>query len=317
MYVFIINPVAGHGKAKRIFSKISMSHLYKQIDSVYFFTKYEGHAEKLVHQLYEKNEFDGISGLIVIGGDGTLHEVINGLGKVRLPLSFIPGGSGNDFARGSELKDQPLKIFDRIISQREVLPYWLGQYEADQQSTRYFVNSVGVGYDAEIVKVADESLFKPLLNKLYLGQLIYVFALIKALFKYEPSTIEVETDGKIHIFERCWMVTVANHPFYGGGMKILPNATIQPDHFSILVIHNISKWKILALFVTVFTGKHTAFREVDILTAKKVKITSVNKISYQVDGQQSTCQSIFLSKDALPLSILGSKNTTSPTCKIS
>src|SRR5699024_12624483 len=102
--------------------------------------------------------------------------------------------------------------------------------EADQQSTCYLDNSVVVCYDVKIVKVADASLFKLLLNKLYLGQLIYVFALIKAVFKYEPSTIEVETDGKIHIFYRCWLVTVANHPFYGGGMKILPNATIQPNY---------------------------------------------------------------------------------------
>lgn len=317
MYIFIINPVAGHGKAKRIFSEIIRTDLYKQINSGYFFTKHEGHAETLVQDLYRTSKLKALKCLVVIGGDGTLHEVINGLGRARLPISFIPGGSGNDFARGSDIRDYPLKIFERIVNEGNTIPYWLGHYEADHQPSRFFANSVGIGFDAEIAKVADRSLFKPLLNKLRLGNLVYVFALIKVLFNYIPTTIELETTGKLQVFERCWMVTIANHPFYGGGMKILPNAKIQPNSFSVLIIHNISKWKILALFGTVFLGKHTNFREVDILNANKIKVSSIGEIPYQVDGQKGLCQSITVSKDSSPIPLLGSKKSTSLTCKIS
>lgn len=317
MYIFIVNPVAGHGKARRVFSKISTSNLYKQVKSSYVFTRYEGHAEEIVHNLLEEGRLEELAGIIVVGGDGTLHEVINGLKDVRFPLSFIPGGSGNDFARGSGIKDKPLKILERIIKNKETIPYWLGQYCADQQTSRNFVNSVGVGFDAEIVKIADKSILKSLLNKLHLGNLVYVFALIKALFNYVPSTIEVETDGELHVFKQCWMVTTANHPFYGGGMKILPKATIQPDYFSILVIHNISKWKILALFVTVFTGKHIAFREVSLLKAREIKIQSNQRISYQADGQSGLCRCMCITKERYPISLLGSKTSVTLTCKIS
>lgn len=317
MYIFIINPVAGHGKAKRIFTKISASRLYKEINSIYFFTRYAGHAEELIHNLYQDNELDNLAGMIVIGGDGTLHEVVNGLGKLRLPLSFIPGGSGNDFARGSDLKDHPLKIFERIINNEETLPYWLGQYKTEQNNTRYFVNSVGIGFDAEIVKVVESSLFKPLLNKIYLGSLIYVLALVKTLFKFTPSTITVEIDGRTHTFTQCWMITIANHPFYGGGMKILPNATIQPDNVSVLVIHGISKWKILALFMTVFTGKHTTFSEVEVFKAKEVKIIPTKQMAYQVDGQKGKCELMCISKDEYPMPIIGSYKSIAPACKIS
>src|SRR5699024_4898477 len=248
MYIFIVNPVAGAGKSRRIFSKIITSDTYKQIESSYYFTRYKGHAEKLVKHLIKEKTIQSIKGVIVIGGDGTIHEVVNGLRGDRVPLLFIPGGSGNDFARGSGIKGDSLEIFERIVKQKETIPYWLGSYTVGQNDTRYFVNSIGFGFDAEIVKTANASFLKRLFNWLNLGNLIYVFALIKVLFKFSPFTIDIEADGKRHTFHRCWMVVVGNHPFYGGGMKIIPDATVQSDYLSILVIHNVSKWKVLALF---------------------------------------------------------------------
>src|SRR5699024_39605 len=183
--------------------------------------------------------------------------------------------------------------------------------------TRYFVNSLGIGFDAEIVRVAENSIFKPLLNKIHLGSLIYVLALVKTLFKFTPSTITVELDGRTHTFTQCWMITIANHPFYGGGMKILPSAKIQPENISILVIHGISKWKILALFMTVFTGKHTTFSEVEVFKAKEVKIIPMKQMSYQVDGQKGICDLMYISKDEFPMPIIGSYKTIAPACKIS
>src|SRR5699024_1532784 len=304
MYIFIVNPVAGKGKSKRIFSKIAASDIYKQIVSSYYFTRYKGHAEKLVKQIIEEQTIESMNGIIVIGGDGTIHEVANGLRDVRVPLSFIPGGSGNDFARGIGMKGNPLEILERIVKQKETIPYWLGSYKVGQNKPRYFVNSIGFGFDAEIVKTANESFLKRLFNRINIGNLIYVVALIKVLFKFVPFTIDIEVDEQRYTFHRCWMVVFGNHPFYGGGMKIIPDATVQSDYLSILLIHNVSKWKVLALFMTVFLGKHTKYKEVSLLKGMNMKVFSKEPTFYQVDGHNGSCKTVNIRKELSPVHIL-------------
>src|SRR5690625_3135915 len=110
MYVFIVNPIAGSGRAIKIFSKIQASQLYKGIKSRYFLTKYKGHAEKVVSHLVKEQSNNNIITIIVIGGDGTLHEVTNGIGKRHIPIAVIPCGSGNDFVRNFSIGKNPLTI---------------------------------------------------------------------------------------------------------------------------------------------------------------------------------------------------------------
>lgn len=310
MYIFIVNPVAGNGKARHVFSTIARSDLYQQMKSNYYFTNYEGHATDIVQTIIKNNPIDDITGIIVVGGDGTLHEVVNGLGNLRIPVSFIPGGSGNDFARGSQIKGKPLRILERIIKYNQTVPYWLGHYQVGEGEARYFTNSIGFGFDAEIVRTANESLFKHIFNRLKLGRFIYVFALIKTLFQFVPFTADVEVDGKKYRFNRCWMVTLTNHPYYGGGMKIIPHAKNQGEHLPILIIHNISKWKVLALFMTVFFGKHTRYKEVTLLEGNKVNIHLKQPVSYQVDGQQGVSDTCDIFKAHEPIDVLGSKVLT-------
>src|SRR5699024_10313441 len=192
-------------------------------------------------QIIEEQTIESMNGIIVIGGDGTIHEVVNGLRDVRVPLSFIPGGSGNDFARGIGMKGNPLEILERIVNQKETIPYWLGSYKVGQNKYRNFVNSIGFGFDAEIVKTANASLLKKLFNRMNLGNLIYIFSLIKVLFKFIPFTIDIEVDEQRYTFHRCWMVVFGNNRFYGGGMEIMSDATVQSGYHSILVNQQGSK----------------------------------------------------------------------------
>lgn len=309
MYIFIVNPVAGNGRAKRIFSEITSSYLYHQIKSTYFFTKYEGHAEEIIKNIIEDHA-NVVEVIIVVGGDGTLHEVMNGLATEQIPISFIPGGSGNDFARGCSIKEGPIDILQRIIHQNRSKPYWLGTYKTDRATTRAFVNSIGFGFDAEIAKVVNESFYKNILNTLRLGKISYIIALIQVLFRFKPMTVEIELDGHHQIITDCWMMTVANHPYYGGGMKIIPQATIQPSKFPVLFIRSISKLKILSLFFTVFTGSHVKYNEVEIFETAKIKITanSNDELTFQVDGETSSCKSCLISKQSKPIWVNGTTN---------
>ncbi|MDY0408733.1 diacylglycerol kinase family lipid kinase [Virgibacillus soli] len=305
MYIFIVNPVAGNGRAKRIFHQIKQSTLFQQIESSIYFTQYDGHAEEMTKELVLGHHL--IEAFIVIGGDGTLHEVVNGLSDMRVPIAFIRGGSGNDFARGIHQNEKPLKLFESIIIQGEKSPYWVGKYTVDKRVKRCFVNSMGFGFDAEVTKYANESKLKRALNFFHLGKLSYVFALIKTLFVFQFFNVEVIVDGQKKVFKKCLMVTIANHPYYGGGMKIIPHAKLNQQTVSVLVIHSISKLKILALFLTVFWGGHMRFPEVETMRASNVVIRVEKERLYQVDGETNVFQTCTISKEHRAVSICGPK----------
>lgn len=310
MYVFIVNPIAGGGRGDRVYSNITQSRIYDEIESISYFTEHKGHAEEITKKILDQNH-EEITAIVVIGGDGTLHEIVNGLSDVDIPVSFIPGGSGNDFARGSSLDKNPIKILENIANGDYYLPYYTGSYEVDNALSRFFVNNIGFGFDAMITKAANESRYKKLLNKVRLGKLSYVIALIHVLFKFKPIDIEVIINQEKKQISDCWMVTITNHPYYGGGMKIIPDSKIQPDVFPVLLIHSISKWKILFLFMTVFTGKHINFKEVSILETSELKINAPHRIDYQVDGESGTCSTAYLSKNKQSIRVMGTKENTS------
>ncbi|MFB4170143.1 diacylglycerol/lipid kinase family protein [Virgibacillus sp. JSM 102003] len=303
MYIFIINPTAGNGGAKKAYSKIAKTEEFKQIQSQCFFTEYFGHAERIAAQL--ATDFsESVTCVVVIGGDGTLHEVLNGLSEPVFPVSFIPVGSGNDFARGCGIKGNPVDIFQRIIRQNSS-PYWLGCYQEKGKSPRTIVNSIGFGFDAEIARAVNKSKYKKLLSMVYLGKISYVIALIQVLFHYKPINVVLIADGKKYKLSNCWMVTIAHHPFYGGGMKIIPNAKVQAGIFPVLLLHSISKWKVLGLFMTVFSGKHVNFKEVEVFEANRIEISSEKSIPYQVDGQTSECYSCVITKHSEAIKVVG------------
>lgn len=308
MYLFIINPTAGHGRAKRIFSKIATSELYQDIDSIHYYTQYGGHAEQIIRH-FPAETYNKLKAIIVIGGDGTLHEVINGLENENrlIRLAFIPGGSGNDFARGVQIKEKPLDLFRRIIMEEDwQIPYWTGYYCINNSKERRFVNSIGFGFDAEVARHANRTSLKKWFNLLHIGKLSYVFAIIRVLFRFKPFTAKLVIDGERRTINNCLMITIANHPFYGGGMKIIPDASIKAATFPVLMIHSISKLKLLALFLTVFWGGHIKFKQVELCEAMTIDITVSKTAYFQVDGETHSFRTCTVKKESLPVYVTGS-----------
>lgn len=302
MYVFIVNPKAGKGKAKRIFEKIKETDSYQQINSEYYFTKYPGHGEKIAREIARKSLPETI---IVIGGDGTVHEVINGAGDYKnIRIAVIPGGSGNDFARSCGIKGNAAEIFENIIRGENSESYWIGQYTLNKQLKKNFVNSIGFGFDAQIANKANHSFYKHIFNFLRLGNVTYIIALIQVLIQFQPMQIELEVDGRPRKLQNCWMITCGNHPYYGGGMKIIPGAANRSDRISLIIIHEISKRKVITLFFTVFFGKHTSFKEVEVLEGRKIKVSSQHLLHVQVDGETAVCYQSQIEKNPTPLSVV-------------
>src|SRR5690625_4546879 len=221
MYILIVNPIAGNGRAKRLYERFIHDDRLNNVTLKSFFTKYDTHAEKIINEQLSKEWVKNLKAIIVFGGDGTFHDVVNGMGNYVIPVALIPGGSGNDFARGINLPKRQNNLINNILNGLKT-SYSCGYYTLSSKAQRLFLNCVGFGFDAVVANYVNQSKIKNMLNKLKLGKLSYLYALLVQLFFYEPIKVSIELDGVTKKFHHCFLVTVNNQPYFGGGMKINP-----------------------------------------------------------------------------------------------
>ena len=284
---FIVNPNAKNGSCREIWRNIEIELEKPGIAYIAFFTEYPGHAQELAESLARKA--DGKQAVIAaVGGDGTLHEVVNGTASYsNITVGFIPGGSGNDFSRGFDIPKKAVHALRLIVDKNNgyTSEIDIGKIQHNELQETYFMNNMGVGFDAAVAKDSNESRMKKLLNRFSLGRLVYVYILVKKLLTFRTIPIEVTVDGKVYKFSNAWFVTVSNQPYYGGGMKIAPAALPDDGILDITVVHRISRLKLLLVFVSVFWGKHTMFREVEQFTGKSITIESTAEVLAHADGE--------------------------------
>ena len=283
---FIINPKAGNGYCLKVWKKVESKLVAEQIHFLAFFSEFPGHAKCLAEQIAEKNQQEKV--IIAVGGVGTIHEVLNGLAKYDyITLGFIPGGSGNDFSRGFHIPTNPEKALQAILHLRKRTGRQIdiGKVCLTGREEHYFINNMGAGIDAIISYQVNQSRIKALLNKLSLGRLVYVYFLLKNVFTYKTARIDLSIDGKKHIFEQTWFVTVSNQPYYGGGMEIAPAAEPDDGLLDITVVHQLSRLKLLLVFICVFWGSHIHFKEVKTYKGKNITIHSTKTQNVHADGE--------------------------------
>jgi YegS/Rv2252/BmrU family lipid kinase len=308
---FIINPKAGNGQCFKIWERVEDQLKGSHISYLAFFTKYPSHAKNLAIQIAKKNLEQKI--IIAVGGDGTMHEVMNGvINDNNITLGFIAGGSGNDFSRGFQIPVNPVEALAVILrlAKQEGLPIDVGKITMADSNEHFFINNMGAGFDAIISYEVNQSRMKALLNKLSMGRMVYVYFLLKKLFTYKTSTIDLSIDGKKHIFEQTWFVTVSNQPYYGGGMKIAPVALPDDGLFDITVVHQLSRWKLLLVFISVFWGKHIHFKEVKTYTGRDVTIHSSAKLFVHADGEHVGFTPLIIELQASAMKVLTRRKPT-------
>ena len=187
MLCFIVNEHSRSGKGAKIWKEAEAVLKKKNIAYESYVTQYEGHAFSLAHDICECGA-DDIQ-LVVVGGDGTANEVINGMThfeKVR--FGVIPTGSGNDLARGLGITGTPTEVIGHILNCREDYVMDLGQVSWNGcEKPRLFAISAGAGLDALVCKKALKSKVKDALNKLHLGKLTYLFLTVQSLFTMQRT----------------------------------------------------------------------------------------------------------------------------------
>ena len=281
--VFIVNEKSGNGNGAKVWHKIESS-----ITAPYdvYKTTYEKQAVEYaqsIKSLAEETQQPIL--LIGIGGDGTYHEILNGIvGAKNIILGAVCAGSGNDFKRTYYEFEHAAEI-EAFIKAPTSTMHDLGEIQFENSNIR-FVNNSGIGFDATVAIAANESKVKSTLNKFKLGKLSYVYYLIQCLFTFKPFDLTLAYNDVKTTYKKVWFVTASNQPFFGGGMNISPISKTDDQLLELTIVHNLNKYKLLFIFGTVFFGKHTRFKEVVQLQAAQFTIHMQENYSMHADGEK-------------------------------
>lgn len=289
MYYFIINPHSRSGRGLEVWEKADAILREKGVEYTTYFTEYTGHAIQLAAHIAEQTSVgESPCTLSIVGGDGTLNEAINGLMKrdfSHITLGYIPTGSGNDFARGLGLPTEVSACVEAILSPKTCTFADIG-LAVSKETSRYFLVSSGIGYDADICRNVMVSPLKKVMNKLHLGKLTYVLIALKLLVQYRPCPVSIRLDrDKILHFSRFFFIAGMNTKYEGGGVKFCPDALFDDGKLDVCLVGELGKCKILALFPTAFFGKHTHFLGVETYRCESLEIHSRTPLPVHCDGE--------------------------------
>ena len=272
----ILNPMADMGNAWRVARDLrSITEQYGSVD--WSGTVYPGHAIQLAQQAGEQ----GYDMVIAMGGDGTVHEVINGLMRVseekRPVLGVVPVGSGNDFAHGIHASQKPTEALTCALD-GEASRIDLGLMTDEHGRQEYFDNTLGIGFGA-VVTIRSHKL--PVLR----GFLMYLTAVIQTIIlNHNAMAMQIEMDDQKWQQSVIYLV-ICNGPREGGGFLIAPDAKIDDGLFHYAMITNVSRAMMFRIVPEVMKGTHGRFKQVRMGSCKKFTLSADRPLYIHADGE--------------------------------
>lgn len=287
----IANETAGayHGKQniKQVVQYLNQAKINFEIHK----TQYSGHATALAEAIkgpfYDSHQHL----LLVIGGDGTLHQTIKGrlLQKQgpAIPIGYIPSGSGNDFSRSLGLSKDPIVNLKRILKATQSQNFDIGVLQQPDQELSIFVNNIGIGIDARTVFLTNHSKVKTIFNRLKIGTFSYLANLLRAYRQQKRFTVTVHTKNGTQTYHNIFLVTLGNEPYFGGGVPILPNATFHNHLIDLILVEKMPFKQLVPLFYKVFKdGTHLKHPKVHYFQEKTYHVKT-DRLEYgQIDGEE-------------------------------
>ncbi len=277
----IVNPVAGANKSTfRQWPHIQSLLRENGLSFDFQYTEGVGHASELARLAAS----DGYLFLVAVGGDGTIHEVANGLlnspNAGAATMGVVSTGTGNDFIRSMGIPRDYVKACKCVMgNRRSLIDVGLVEFEQNGKTARrYFINSAGVGFDAEVAE-AGKSVPR------FMGNTVpFVLALLKTLPRYRNKDIRMNIDGREEA-RRVLSVVVSNGAYFGGGMRIAPEAELSDRRLDVVTIGDVGKAELLQVFPRVYKGTHITHPKVRMEKAEKITIECDQRILLQADGE--------------------------------
>jgi len=280
----IVNPNAGKRKGQHDWLTIARLLGDAGIEFINIFTEHRDHAMQLAKKYIEK----GFRNIIVVGGDGTLNEVVNGIFTQKhvhpseVTLAMIPVGTGNDWCRMFNIPND-YKESIALINQgpRFIQDIGMVKYFSSlgQEKTRYFLNMAGMGFDALVARKTNTQK-----EKGKGGPFSYFINIFSSLFYHKSSRTTIELDHET-LNQEVFSMSVGICQYNGGGMKQAPNAKPDDGLFDLTIIRPIGKFKIIRNVIKLFDGSFTRLPEVSTYTSARITIKSIIPIYIEVDGE--------------------------------
>lgn len=297
-FIVIANPVSGKGRAKNVAEQAYTALTESGCQGQLVFTSASGDAKRFAHEAAS----NGVRFVIACGGDGTLHEVVNGIATVPdVVLGVLPCGRGNDFAAAIGVPLNPEMAIENLLSgtaihvdlgrcyqtqvggvcnpdSSESRPVGEIPDSSEKRPEHYFTTIATCGYDTEVSRRAAKG------TPLFAGTASYAYAAVETLFYYEPPIVHLEGDFGTYEGPLLLAATgITNR--YGGGFKIVPNARIDDGLFDVCVIRPVSSLTVLRLLVTLFWGGHVSHPAVSIHQTRTLTIETETPLLLYADGE--------------------------------
>ena len=290
MYYFIVNYYGGSGKAQRTWNRVHFLLKKKNVEYKAYVTKRPGHAKHLAERISTLDDDD--IRMVVVGGDGTINEAINGVKDFsRISFGVIPTGSGNDFARGMGIPKDTEKALDLILNAEKGRMIDVGEVMTDITDKHRFLISSGIGLDAIVCKKMDTSKVKKVMNKLKMGSLSYIILTVTSLFKMKTYKVKLKImddhtkdDEEVYLNDLIFFAAM-NFSAEGGGVPMNPGAEPDDGKLSICAVSGIPKWKTFFLLPSLRLGKHGKKKGFLLRDAEGLVFDSETEMVLHTDGE--------------------------------
>ena len=290
MYYFLISDHGGGGRAVRLFPKIEKILKANGVQYTYWKSSSNHRAVEIVQEVCNAGDPD--ARFIVMGGDGTVNAVLNGISDFSaLKLGLIPTGSGNDFARGLGVTKNYKKTLKKILAADGTRKIDLGQVTKADGTKHIFGISVGLGMDAIIGRKADQAPYKKILNKLKLGKLIYLFAAIGTLAHLTCTNVKLHINGddahggETRYLKNIFYLAFMNCRTEGGGIPMAPSAHNGDGKLTVGVGQNVKPWMGFLVFPFICMGVQNKFRYFSEITCRSLTVTCDDPQICHYDGE--------------------------------
>jgi YegS/Rv2252/BmrU family lipid kinase len=272
----IFNPHADRGRAWDIASSLK-AIIAGHTEFEWASTEYPGHAVEIARQA----ALDGCDAVAALGGDGTVHEIVNGLMSVpadRRPLlAAVPIGSGNDFCHNIGIAGDHETAMQRILtgSPRRID---IGRVTDGSGRTEYWDNTLGIGFDATV------TIYSYQITRLQ-GFSMYLWAVIQTILRnHTAPRMRIQTDQE-SIDDQVLMLTVCNGPREGGGFRVAPAAEPNDGWLDFAMIRKVSRLMMFRLIPEVMNGTHGRFRQVRLGRCRRMEIKVEQPVTIHTDGE--------------------------------
>jgi YegS/Rv2252/BmrU family lipid kinase len=272
----VFNPHADRGRAWAIASSLK-AIIAGRGEFDWASTEYPGHATEIALQAAQ----DGFDIVAAVGGDGTVHEIVNGLMALpadRRPLlAAVPIGSGNDFCHNIGIPMDHEQAMQRILNGAP-RPIDIGRLTDGSGRTEYWDNTLGIGFDATV------TIYSYQITRLQ-GFAMYLWAVLQTIVRnHEAPLMQIRADAD-SIDAPVLMLTVCNGPREGGGFRVAPEALPDDGLLDYAMISKVSRLMMFRLIPEVMNGTHGRFRQVRIGRCRRLELKAVRPIRIHTDGE--------------------------------